>query len=377
MIYQRAAQREFVHTASAVFIALFSILLTTQLIRLLGQAAGGGIAPGAVMALLGFGALSYLPTVLSLTLFIAVLMTLSRMYRDSEMSVWFSSGLSLRGWVRPVLRFSTPILMAIFALSMFLTPWALSKSNEYRQRMDQRNDLSTISPGSFRENPSGELVFFVENTDNGNAGAKGGGKLDADNLASGKGLVHNVFVNSLQNGRLGVMLATDGHVEQVANGDRFIVLEHGHRYENLPDVHEYRTTDFARYAVRIETRESRGLAESPRGFPLKRLLVEPTPVNRAELLWRIGIPASALILALLAIPLAFVNPRAGRTNNLVFAILAFMIYSNLISLSQAWVARGKLPFEIGVWGVHVLMFSLLVLMFWRRMTLFSWGRLWR
>src|SRR5690606_36966416 len=113
------------------------------------------------------------------------------------------------------------------------------------------------------------------------------------------------------------------------------------------------TMDFKRYAIRIETREARGLAETPRGLSLKRLIEEPTPINLGELLWRIGIPVSALVLSLLAIPLSFVNPRAGRANNLIFAVLAFMIYSNLISLSQAWVARDKLPFELGVWSVHV------------------------
>jgi lipopolysaccharide export system permease protein len=362
MIYRRAVQREFAQTALVVFVALFSILLTTQLIRLLGQAAGGRLAPEAVMALLGFGALSYLPVLLSLTLFIAVLMTLSRMYRDSEMVVWFASGLSLKDWVAPVLRFAVPIVIMIVALAMLLAPWAQSKSNEYRQRMDQRDDLSRVSPGSFKESSSGERVFFVEGV---------------EETGSKQGQVRNIFVNSMQHGRIGIMAAANGHTEQAPNGDRFIVLENGNRYEGMPGTPEYRTMEFERYALRIETREARGLTESPRGLTVRRLLDEPTPVNLGELLWRIGLPLSALVLAVLAIPLSFVNPRAGRANNLVFAVLAFMLYSNLISLSQAWVARGKLPFEIGVWGVHVFMFAVLLLMFWRRLSLFSWGRLWR
>jgi lipopolysaccharide export system permease protein len=362
MIYQRAAQREFAQTALAVFVALFSILLTTQLIRLLGQAAGGRVVPEAVMALLGFGALGYLPVLLSLTLFISVLMTLSRMYRDSEMVVWFSSGLSLQDWARPVLRFATPIVLAILALSLFLAPWAQSKSNEYRQRMDQRNDISRVSPGTFKESSSGDRVFFVERV----SGAQ-----------SERGEVGNIFVNSVQHGRLGVMAAANGYMDQAENGDRFIVLEHGNRYEGMPGSAEYRTMEFERYSIRIETQESREPKASPRGFSTRRLIKEPTPTNQGELLWRFGVPLSALVLALLAIPLSFVNPRAGRTNNLIFAILTFMIYSNLISLSQAWVARGKLPFEIGVWGVHVLMLTLLIVLFWKRLSLSPWSRIWR
>jgi len=80
----------------------------------------------------------------------------------------------------------------------------------------------------------------------------------------------------------------------------------------------------------------------------------------------------------LAIPLAFVNPRAGRTNNLVFALLTYMTYSNLLSVSQAWVAQGKLRFEIGVWAVHVGMFLLLIILFYRRQNPLAWGKLrWR
>jgi len=114
-----------------------------------------------------------------------------------------------------------------------------------------------------------------------------------------------------------------------------------------------------------------------KNMPTPELMDAPNPVNLGELLWRVGVPLSALNLALLAIPLSFVNPRAGRTNNLLFAILTFMIYNNLLGVSQAWVAQGKLPFEVGVWLVHVLMLIGLLLLFSKRLMVFSWGRLWR
>jgi lipopolysaccharide export system permease protein len=65
MIFQRAARREFTHSAAGVFVALFAILLTTQLIRFLSEAAQGSIAPEAVVALLGFSALNYISSLLS------------------------------------------------------------------------------------------------------------------------------------------------------------------------------------------------------------------------------------------------------------------------------------------------------------------------
>lgn len=359
MIFQRAALREFANTAVVVFVALFAIMLTTQLIRLLGQAAGGKLVSEAVVALLGFGALNYLPVLLSLTLFIAVLMTLSRSYRDSEMIVWFSSGLPLTAWVRPVLIFATPLLALIAALSLFLSPWALAKSSEYRQKMESRDDVSRVAPGAFKESAAADRVFFVEE------------------IAGEEGRVKNVFISSLQHGRLGVMAAAKGSQLAMPNGDRFLVLENGRRYEGRPGQADFRVMQFERYAVRVETREAQGIAETPKSLPLWQLLQDPTSPNLGELIWRIGIPLAALNLALLAIPLSFVNPRAGRTNNLIFALLAYMTYSNLISISQAWVAQGRLSFEVGIWVVHAAMLVLLLAMFSRRLVVFSWGRMWR
>ncbi len=359
MIFRRAAQREFTQNAVAVFVALFAILLTTQLIRLLGDAAGGSVAPEAVAALMGFNALNYLSILLSLTLFISVLLALSRSYRDSEMAVWLSSGVSLVAWVGPVLRFALPLVTVIAVFSLFLAPWALNKSVEYRTRMDQRDDAARVTPGAFKESGTAERVFFVE----GGAGADG--------------RVRNIFISTVQHGRIGVMAAAEGFSETHANGDRFLVLGKGRRYEGTPGTTEYRVMEFDRYAVRTESRELRGVAKTPKHLSTLELLQQRQPDHLAELLWRVGIPLSALNLALLAIPLSFANPRGGRTNNLVFALLTYLIYSNLLSVSQAWVIQGKISFGVGVWAIHVFMFFALLLLFSRRVTVFSWGRLWR
>jgi lipopolysaccharide export system permease protein len=312
-----------------------------------------------VFALLGFSALNYLPILLSLTLFVSVLMTLSRSYRDSEMVVWLSSGLALTHWIRPVLTFALPLVGAIAALSLFLSPWAVSKSAEFRQKLDSRDDVALATPGTFRESNMADRVFFVEA------------------LSGDEKRIKNIFISSIQHGRLGVMAAAQGHQETMANGDRFMVLENGRRYEGTPGSAEYRVMEFDRYALRIETKEAQGIEETPKNKPTPELLAHPTLLNLGELLWRIGIPVAALNLALLAIPLSFVNPRAGRTNNLVFALLTYMIYSNLISVSQAWVGQGRLSFTVGVWLIHAVMFAVLVLLLSRRQAVFSWQRLWR
>ena len=357
MIFQRATRREFTQSAAGVFVALFAILLTTQLIRLLSEAASGAVAPEAVVALLGFSALHYIPALLSLSAFVAILLSLSRAYRDSEMVVWFSSGVSLLAWIRPVLVFLAPLLIAISALSLFASPWALSKSAEYRGALSSQRDAGQVSPGAFQESASGSRVVFVEA------------------VADDQTFVRNVFVSSVENQRLGVTMATRGHQEIAENGDRFLVLENGRRYEIIPGTPEFRVLEYGRYAVRIETKESRGIERTPRNTPTLELMAIDQPAYRAELMWRLSVPISAVVLALLAIPLSFVNPRAGRSANMLIAVLIYAIYNNLLSVSQAWVVQGKMSFWVGVWAAHALMLMPLLALFYKRIVVrMPWRR---
>ena len=358
MIFRSALLRELATVAIATFFVLLGIVITMLLVRLLGQAASGAITTTGVAALMGFAILNYLPVLFSLTLFIAVLMTLTRSYRDSEMVVWFSCGLSLTEWVRPVLTFATPVVLIIAALSLALSPWAVTNSEELRRQMDSRDDVSAVSPGVFRESRQAQRVYFVEE------------------ISGSANLVANVFVSSVQHGKQGVMVAARGFQETAENGDRFLILLNGRRYEGEPGSADYRIYEFQRYAMRVESIDGRAQrAPTTKSLSTLDLLRDPTAPNLAELSWRIGLPASALILTLLAIPLSFVNPRAGRSMNLLLALLIYMAYSNLLSITQAQIAQSRLSLPVGLLGVHAAMLLILLALFYRRLLVFSLFRL--
>jgi lipopolysaccharide export system permease protein len=351
MIFHRALLREFASLAGAVFMTLFAIALTTRLIRLLGQAAGGSIPTDAVVAFLGFFSLGALPVLLSLTMFISVLLTLTRGWRDSEMVIWFTCGLPLTAWLKPVMLFALPQIAVIGALSLFISPWAAQMGAQYASKLETRDDVSRVTPGVFGETSNKERVFFVES------------------VSGESNQVQNVFLSSVQQGKGGVSMSRSGRTETAPNGDRFIVLEQGRRYEGSPGDEQYRITEFDRYAARIETKENTEPERTHKNLPTWSLITNPTNANLAELVWRIGIPLSSLVLVLLAIPMSFVNPRAGRSANLLFALLTYMVYSNLLSVSQARVSQGRLDFSLGVWLVHAGMVLLLVVLFAQRMQL--------
>jgi lipopolysaccharide export system permease protein len=354
--FHRTLVYEFAGNGVLIFATLLGIVVISQLIRFLGEAVSGKLAVDGVLALLGFSALNYLPVLLSLSLFISILLTLSRCYRDSEMVVWFGAGIGLTRWIRPVIWYAAPVVILIAVLSLVLSPWALDKAEKFKSKLESRDEVSTVTPGVFRESGQSDRVYFVEKAD------------------PVSGLVGNVFVRSVQNAQLGTMVAREGFQETMPNGDRFLVLLNGTRYEGTPGQRDYRIVEFERYAMRIESAAAKQALPNARTMATADLWRHPTTWNLSELEWRLGLPISAAVLSLLAIAMSYVNPRAGRSLNLVMAIVLYMLYSNMISVTNAWVGQGKMSPGIGLWGIHALMLLITALLFYWRMSLFSFRR---
>jgi lipopolysaccharide export system permease protein len=349
MIFQRALRRELLSSAGATFTILFTIILTWTLIRILGQAAGGKVASGDVIALIAFTSLNYLPLILALTSFIAVLMVVTRSYRDSEMVVWFASGQSLTAWIRPVLTFGFPIIVVTAALAFFAGPWAKQQYAEYVERFAKREDLQKVSPGQFKESGSSNRIFFVEGT--------------SGQTAS----VQNVFVNQIDERGTSVIVAKEGVIETGDNGQRYLVLKNGRRYQGEPGQADFQTMEFDSYKMRVAQQATKlDAIQKVNAIPTATLLKIPTNQARAELLWRISAPITCLVLMLLAIPLGFVNPRAGSSTNLIIAILIFFTYYNLTELFRKGVEQGRFSFTMGWWPLHVAALLMVVALFlWR------------
>ena len=349
MIFQRALRRELVSTAGAVFTTLFTITITVMLIKILGQAAGGKVASQDVIALIGFAALRYLPIILILTSFISVLVVVTRSYQDSEMVVWFASGLSLSRWIKPVLSFGLPVIAVVVALSFFVTPWANRQSAEFRERFQKREDIAKVSPGRFQESSSADRIFFVEA------------------VSGDASKVQNVFVNTVKDGRNSIVVAREGSIMLDERGDKFLVMNQGRRYDGIVSQADFRVMEFERYGVLV-SRQSQALIgdQSARSLSTLELLANMNNFNAGELLWRISLPVMGLLLMLLAIPLSFANPRGGRSANLLIALLLFIIYSNMVSVFQAAVVQKRLSFEMAWWPLHLVAAALIILLFsWR------------
>jgi lipopolysaccharide export system permease protein len=265
------------------------------------------------------------------------------------MVVWFASGLSLSRWIRPVLMFGLPLVLLTGFLSLVATPWAKLKSTEYIERFEKREDLQKVSPGQFKESASSNRIFFVESASGDSAN------------------VQNVFVNTVDQNGTSVIVAKEGVVEFDERGDRFLVLKNGRRYQGVPGQADFQTMEFERYSLRVTTKaQEAGANRAVESMSTLALLALHDRYAMAELLWRISAPVTCLILMLLAIPLGFVNPRAGSSTNLIIAILIFFTYNNFIKLLEASVKQGRLSFSMSWWPLHLVAALAVVLLFsWR------------
>ena len=348
MLFDSTVRRELARGFGATLVVILTIVLTMFLIRTVGQAASGSVAPQDVVLLLGYVALGHLPTMMALSLFIAIVVTLGRMYRDSEMAIWFASGVGLSRFVRPVLRTGSPVLLVIALLLLVVWPWGNKNSLALRDRYQARSDLSRVTPGVFQTSSDGRRTFFIERD-------------SADGINA-----RNVFILTQQERGEAVTSARSGHLESEGE-QRYLVLERGQRNDVDRGTGERVLSSFERYRVLASDGAVRAAeARPPKALRTIDLIRTPTPRNQAELTWRFGLLLGAANLLLLGIGLAATNPRRASNWNLLFALLAFVVYYNLINLTQAWVASGRTTMGSALVLLHGGAFAVaLGLLWWR------------
>ncbi|WP_343631696.1 LPS export ABC transporter permease LptF [Roseateles sp.] len=348
MLFDSSVRKELARSFGLAFVVILTIVVTMLLVRSLGLAAKGSVAPQHVLLSLGYLALAQLPVMLSLSLFVAVVMSLGRMYKESEMTIWFASGLGLSRFVRPVLTMATPVLVVVAVLMTIVWPWSNESSAQLREQFEQRSDLSRVAPGQFQTSNDGGRVFFIER--------------DPANESAAR----NVFIMSNTEHLESVTTSARGALVTQGN-NRTLVLEHGQRNDLDTRNGEKAVARFQQYRVVVDDEVMRGGgSKPPKTRPTLELLRERGNLNDGELAWRFGMILGCVNLVMLGIGISATNPRRASNWNLLFALLAFIVYFNLINLSQSWVAAGKMKLIPGLATLHGAAFLVtLLLLVWR------------
>lgn len=348
MLFDSSVRSELARSFGVTLVVILTIVLTMMLIRTLGQAAGGNVAPQDVLLLMGYAALGHLPTMLALSLFIAIVASLGRMYRESEMTIWFASGVGLSRFVKPVLRTAWPVLLIVTLLVLLVWPWGNRSSTQLKERYEKRSDLSRVAPGQFQSSRDGSRVFFIDR--------------DSQDSATGR----NVFILTQSPKAESVTSAHQGRIEW-QDGERYLVLEQGQRNEMSAANGSKTLARFQRYQLQVDERAVRSVDElPPKAMDTLDLARSQQPRHRGELTWRLGLALAAGNMVLLGIGMSASNPRRANNWNLLFALLSFVVYFNLINLSQAWVANSRMSMGAALAAVHGSAFVIAVALMWLR-----------
>lgn len=348
MLFDSSLRRELWRGFVGTLVVLLTVVLTMVLIRVLGQAAKGNVAVTDVSLLLGYTMIGQLPTLISLALFVACVSVLNRLHRDSEMVVWQSSGVRLLRLLRPLWQLAWPVLVALALLVLVARPWGQQQTQVLRERFERRSDIARVAPGQFQSSADGRRVFFIDS--------------HSDTERTGR----NVFIVVTGDTQESVVTAREGRLE-TRQGLRYLDLQQGERVETDLGSGEKSRARFESASILIgDAPDSEGGPLATRSMSTVDLLGSSDRVQQAELAWRLGTIWSAANLVLIA--LASVNPQVRRANawGLVWGLLVFVVYYNVLTLSQAWIASGRLGAGAGLFGVHGGVSLLALLALWWR-----------
>jgi lipopolysaccharide export system permease protein len=347
-LLERFLVREIAVTQAGVTLVLLLVIVGSVVGRVLRDVAEGRIPLDVLPALVAFGSFKGLMLLWPVALFLAFLLVLGRLQRDSELIAMQAGGFSFLGLYRALFVVAVPAALFLLFLMSFAVPRVEILVDQLRDQADQRSELVGITPGRFLRSRVGDQVFFAE-------------RFSPDREA-----LLNVFIYHERNGQFEVTVAQRA-IAEIQDEARYLVLEDGHRYVGTPGAGAFQLLDFDRLRIRVPdptlVQPRRGLD----GLPMAELWAERhRPRFRAELEWRLALPFSVLMLALVALPLGLVPPRSGRYARVPVAILVYVVYANFLIMGKSWLTAGQIPLWLGLWWVHLIPLIVWLIFSWRK-----------
>lgn len=345
-LIDRYVLRELAASFAAVSIVLVLVTFGGVLTDVLNKIARGKIPAQLLLSQMGLRSLEGLAILLPLAVFIAVLLACGRLYRDSEMAVLAASGYDARALLKPVAFVAVPLVVLLALLGFWLAPAALRLADRTVAEANRSLLVVGLEPGRFVELPGGRGVVYVAT-------------MQPDGSRFERLFVHT----RRRDGRVDIVTAERGELFQDSDGgERFLSLADGFRVEGELGKPNFRTMRFERNDIRLPEAESGAERRDETRVPAIELWRSDKPAERAEWHWRLGLPLSAAVLALLALPLARGQPREPRYGKALIAVLGYVIYANFLALGRAWIADGTMPATLGLWWVHGIAIAIALVM---------------
>jgi len=338
--------REVAQTSVAVTGVLLVILLSNQLARVLGQAAQSEFPGGVVLALIGLTTLQQLTVLVPVGMFLGIVLALGRLYHESEMAAMSACGVGPLRIYRPIALFTLLVVGLLAALSFRVVPEAGSRAQLIRAEAMRTAQFGALEAGRFRSFAGGDAVFYAEKVER-------------------SGQLKGVFVQRRDADRLEIAVAERAEQRGAGQAEQLFVLYDGRRYEGVPGSNEWRVVEFAEHGIPVRMPEFKAGKERRAVRPTAALIGSEAGEDRAELAWRIAVPVMAIVLMVLAVPLAKLRPRQGRYARIGLAVLAYFLYSNLVATVRVWIEKDSAGGSFGMWWVHLLPLLAAAWLLWR------------
>ena len=335
-IIDRYIIKEVVTTWLAVMFVLLVVVTSVEIVQFLKWFLQGELTTTTVVPLFINSQLKVLVLLIPVSLFLGVLLALSRLYMDSEMTAMMSGGIGPRHWFRSMLMVALPISFLVLLMTLFMRPWVALQRADINAEIRNVSIISTFAPGRFNRTPDGEAVIFMEE------------------ISKDGNTMSNVFQRFHKGGETHVDLALSARKVTYDNGLDYLLFEDGKHYVGEPGESDYQIVDYEEYGVVVPAPEDRSYPLRVQALSTAELWRSDNPEHKAELDWRITLPVSTLVIVMMALPLSQTTPRGGRYSKLALGILLYLIYSNLLGIGQTWIAKGVVPYWIGTSWVHVL-----------------------
>ena len=356
-ILDRYLFREGLASFAGALAVLLVLLGTNQCVRILSAAASQRLPRDAVLPMIGYTCLQYLPVIMPAALFFGLLLALGRMYRDSELPACRACGYGLRAQLAPVLSLALPAAALACWMTLDLAPGARRAVDELEREAASMGDLRKLEPGRF-VSLGGQGVVYAEEAD-------------------GDGRLRRVFAHRRADGRMQVILADSMYLTKTADPQvRLVTFRDGALYDGWPGRPGLRVVRFAEHGIPVEMPAPGGGGRNMDAERSAGLWSRGDLPSLLELQRRASAPLALLILAVLALPLSRRLPRQSRFAALPWALLVYVLYTNLATAALSWAKQGVTPAWLGMWWVHVLLAAAAAGYFgiggWRR--LWPWRR---
>jgi lipopolysaccharide export system permease protein len=340
-ILQKYIFREWFWTFLAVTIVLLVVMIGVALGELLNAIAGGRIPSGLLWMLIALKMPHVLNTIIPLSIFVAIIWGLGRLYRDQEMSVMRASGFKWQMMLRPLFSLLMPVAAALLLNGLFLSPVAASATQQ--KLLDAFRNAAEwgLQTGTFHVLRGGQLVLYVESVE------KDGRTL------------RNVFIQQIEGDREQVWSAEKGYYWlDKLTGNRYLTLEDGQVTEGGQDTLDFRIMHFSRNDLKLPELENGVNQDAMETRKSKQIMFSDSLEESVEIQWRLAPAIVAIVLGLLAIPMSHSAPKEGRGGRALLGILAYAVYVNVLYMSRNWLLKGDIPIVLGMWWIHVLVLAI-------------------